>query len=221
MQRASGTILQQRYIPHRRVLAIGLVAAVVASPVWAAPQAPAETPAAAAVEPTRAQPKADTANNGSAKVEPAKAESEIAPADAAMSESQAIARRYCANIAGAAADARVAWQSKKLLELETRIKARIAELDAKQVELKAMLDKRDQIDKEARDRLVGIYGKMNPETAAAQISALDDEMAAAVLGALSANKASAIFNQMASSDRAAKLAGLMANPTASLNDKKL
>ncbi len=47
-----------------------------------------------------------------------------------MSDAQASVRKYCVNIAAAATDARFTWQSKKLLEVETRIKARIAELDA-------------------------------------------------------------------------------------------
>ena len=60
---------------------------------------------------------------------------------------------------------------------------------------------------------------MRPETAATQLSALDDDMAAAVLGQLTPGKASAIFNEIVP-DRAAKLAGIIAgtNPT---GDKKL
>ncbi len=143
-----------------------------------------------------------------------------APVEPPMTEAQASVRKYCMNIAAAATDARFAWQSRKLLEVETRIKARVAELDAKQAELKAWLDHREQMAREARDNLVGIYGKMKPETAAAQISALNDETAAAVLAALTPRQASAIFNEMTPPDRAAKLAGLMSAPAAA-SDKKL
>ena len=136
-------------------------------------------------------------------------------------EAQASVRRYCVNIAAAATDARFNWQAKKLQEVEVRVKARIAELDARQVELKAWLDRREQVNREARENLVGIYAKMRPETAAAQISLLSDETAAAVLAALTPRQASAIFNEMSQPERAAKLAGLLGNPMSAANEKKL
>ena len=137
-----------------------------------------------------------------------------------LTDTQAGVRKYCVNIAAAATDARFSWQSKKLLEVETRIKARIADLDAKQAELKTWLDRREAIAKQAKETLVGIYAKMRPETAAAQIGSLDDDMATAVLAALTPRQASAIFNEITPPERAAKLAGLLANPATS-NDKKL
>ena len=152
---------------------------------------------------------------------PSATPSGTAAAEPPMTETQAGVRKYCMNIAAAATDARFAWQSKKLLEVETRIKARLAELDARQAELKSWLDHREQIAKEAKENLVGIYAKMKPETAAAQISALTDETAAAVLSALTPRQASAIFNEMTPPDRAAKLAGLLGNPLAAANEKKL
>lgn len=141
--------------------------------------------------------------------------------DPLSGENNANARKYCANITAAATDARFAWQSKKLLELETKIKTRIAELDAKEAELKSVLERREAFSKKARETLVGIYAKMNPESAAAQIGALDDEMATAVLSALTPRQASAIFDQITPAERAAKLAGLLANPLAPPADKKL
>lgn len=136
-------------------------------------------------------------------------------------EASANVRKYCTNIAAAATDARFAWQSKKLQELESQIRARITELDAKQGELKSLLDKHEAVSKQAREALVGIYAKMKPETAATQIGALDDEMATAVLAALSPRQASAIFNEITPPERAAKLAGMLANPLAPPADKKL
>lgn len=118
-------------------------------------------------------------------------------------------KAYCANIAAAASDARVAWQTGKLNELEARIRGRIAELEAKTAELRAWVAKRDDMEKRAADKLVGIYAKMRPETAATQISTLDDDMAAAVLAGLNPRQASAIFNEFVP-ERAAKLAGLIA-----------
>lgn len=131
-----------------------------------------------------------------------------------------VVRKYCVNIAAAATDARFAWQTKKLLEIESRIKARITELDAKEAALKSVLDHRDAVAKEAKETLVNIYAKMKPENAAAQIAALDDEMATAVLAALSPRQAGAIFGEITPPERAAKLAGLLASAPTAANDKK-
>ena len=172
------------------------------------------SPAPATAQPAQSQAAQATPTQAT----PAKADQKVPPAPLA-GEAQASVQKYCANIAAAATDARFAWQSKKLLDLETRIKASVAELDARQAELKSWMEKREAISKQARDNLVGIYAKMKPETAAAQIGALDDDMAIAVLAALSPGKASAIFNEITPTERAAKLAGLLANPAA--GEKKL
>lgn len=121
-------------------------------------------------------------------------------------------RNYCQNIATAAADARFAWQTGKLGELETRVASRIAELEAKTAELRSWIAKREEINRKAGEKLVGIYSKMRPETAATQISTLDDTMAAAVLSQLNPRQASAIFNEIVP-ERAAKLAALIAGNT--------
>lgn len=118
-------------------------------------------------------------------------------------------RAYCANIAVAASDARIAWQTARLAELEARLKASIQALDARTAELRALAEKRAAMEKAAGEKLVGIYAKMRAETAAAQISGLDDEMAAAVLGQLAPRQAGLIFNEIAP-ERAAKLAVLVA-----------
>ena len=65
--------------------------------------------------------------------------------------------------------------------------------------------KRDAALKSASDNLVAIYAKMEPETAATQIAAMDDQMAAAILGKLKAGAAGAILNEM-EAERASKLA---------------
>jgi flagellar motility protein MotE (MotC chaperone) len=128
-------------------------------------------------------------------------------------------RKYCTNIAAAASESRFAWQTNKLTDLETRVKAKIKELDAKEAELRGWVDKRQAIEKEASEKLVTIYSKMRPETAASQLGVLDDDMAAAILGQLAPSKASAIFNEIPP-QRAAKLASIIAgtDPNA---DKKL
>lgn len=129
-------------------------------------------------------------------------------------------RRYCTNVAVAASDARFAWQTAKLTEQEARIKGRVAELEAKTNELRAMVAKREALEKQAGEKLVGIYAKMRPETAATQIAGLDDDMAATVLAALPPQKSSAIFNEIVP-ERAAKLATLIAGVAATpAEDKK-
>ena len=129
------------------------------------------------------------------------------PARAQSADNEA--KRYCANIAKAASDARFAWQTERLSALETRIRARAAELDAKTATLREWAAKREALEKKAAEKLVGIYAKMRPETAATQISRLDDDMAAAVLGQLNPRQASAIFNEIVP-ERAGKLAALIA-----------
>ncbi|HEX4767776.1 MAG TPA: hypothetical protein VH414_16035 [Lichenihabitans sp.] len=118
------------------------------------------------------------------------------------------AQRYCQNIAAAAADARFAWQSKKLSDLEAQMKQRVGELQAKQAEYKAVLDRYDDAMKRAKTALVDIYAHMRPETAATQLSVLDDDTAAAVLAQLTAQKASAILNEI-TPERAAKIVTTM------------
>ena len=131
---------------------------------------------------------------------------------------EADARHYCANIARAASDARFKWQTEQLDALEARIKERSHALDAKTAMLRDWMGKREALEKRAAEKLVGIYAKMRPETAATQITMLDDDMAAAVLGQLNSRQASAIFNEIVP-ERAGKLAALIAG-TAPTDEKK-
>ena len=114
------------------------------------------------------------------------------------------AQKYCQNIAAAAADARFAWQSKKIAELETQLQQRVADLEAKQAEYRAVLQQREDAMTRAKAALVGIYAHMQPEPAASQLSALDDATAAAVLSQLNPRQASAILDEIAP-DRAVRL----------------
>ena len=144
------------------------------------------------------------------------------PSRPAQSPTTPEVRSYCQNIAGAAADARFAWQTKTLEAFDAKVTAKVADLDAKTAELKSWIGKRQEIERKAGEKLVGIYAKMRPETAASQIATLDDTMAAAVLGQLTPGKASAIFNEIVP-ERAAKLAALIAgiNPPPAPDEKKL
>ena len=137
------------------------------------------------------------------------------PVKAPMTEAQ----KYCQNIAAAAADARYAWQSKKLTELEGQIKQRVAELEAKQAEYKDILAQHDEALKRAKDILVGIYAHVRPEGAASQLSALDDATAAAVLVQLNARQASAILSEI-TPERAVRLVNTISGLTPPADGKK-
>ncbi len=119
------------------------------------------------------------------------------------------AQRFCQNVAAAAADARFALQTRKLNELEDGITRRVAALEAKEAELKAVLAEHEEAKKRAEVSLVAIYGKMRPDAAAQQVAALDDATAAAVLSGLNARQSSAILNEIPV-ERAVKLVNAIA-----------
>jgi flagellar motility protein MotE (MotC chaperone) len=115
-----------------------------------------------------------------------------------------LAQGYCASVADAAADARIAWQKAKLAEIEREIAKRIAALEAKTAEYKSWLQRRDEFLKRANTALVQIYTQMEPDAAALQLVSMDEETAAALLTKLDPQNASAILNEM-QADKAARL----------------
>jgi len=142
------------------------------------------------------------------------AEEGDAPPDALItgtvdSQGSDLARGYCANIAGTAAEARIALQRAKLAEAEKAIGYRITALETKTAEYKAWVDRRDQFLKRATDSLVKIYTQMEPDAASLQLAAMDEETAAALLVKLEPQNASAILNEMAP-EKAARLTATIA-----------
>ena len=129
-----------------------------------------------------------------------------APQAAASSENEVA--QFCSNVADPAVDARVAWQLKELEQAETKLRERIAEVEAKRAEYEKWMALRDEFLKKAEASVVEIYSRMRPEAAATQIAGMTDETAAAVLAKLSPRNSSAIFNEMESA-RAAHLADLL------------
>ena len=121
--------------------------------------------------------------------------------------------RYCANVAPLAAEARVAWQEKRLTELAGQIKQRIAELEKKEAETREWVTKREALMNSASEDVVAIYGKMEPEAAAAQLATMDDATAVSILGKLNARAASAILNEM-EADKAGKLTAVLSGAAA-------
>ncbi|MES0881903.1 MotE family protein [Roseibium sp. SCP14] len=124
-----------------------------------------------------------------------KAETIVPPGDSEL---------YCQNIAEAASEARIRWQTWKLISLEARLRDRIAELQRKEREFETWVKRREDLLNEVEDQVVTIIGRMRPEAAAAQLSTTDEEAAVGVLLKLKARVASSILDEMEPS-RAAQL----------------
>ncbi len=117
-------------------------------------------------------------------------------------------QQYCFNTTDAVADARVAWQAKKIADMEGELDKRVALLETKTEEFKTWLARRDEFSKKAQEKLVAFYTRMRPDAAALQLAAMDEETAAAVLTKIDAKAASAVMSEMEPA-RAAKLAGII------------
>ena len=136
---------------------------------------------------------------------------------AAPGKSDASLAKFCANAAPAVQEARIAWQMKRLGELDAQLKQRIADLEKSEAAAREWVDRRDALLKAASDDVVAIYTKMQPEGAATQMNAMADSLAAAILSKLKPKTASAILNEMEAA-RASKLAAIIAGAAA--EDKK-
>jgi flagellar motility protein MotE (MotC chaperone) len=117
-------------------------------------------------------------------------------------------QQYCFNTADPAADARFAWQAKKISDMEAELEKRVALLETRTEEFKSWLARRDEFSKKAQEKLVVFYTRMRPDAAALQLAAMDEETAAAVLTKIDAKAASAVMSEMEPA-RAAKLAGII------------
>ena len=116
--------------------------------------------------------------------------------------------RYCANVAPVAAEARIAWETRRLNELDAQIKQRVTELQKAEADTRDWVSKRDALLNSASDDVVSIYSKMDPEAAAAQIAVMDESIAVSILHKLKVGAASAILDQMEAA-RAARLTSLI------------
>jgi flagellar motility protein MotE (MotC chaperone) len=116
--------------------------------------------------------------------------------------------RYCGAVAPSAAEARLAWQMKRLAEMETRVRQALDELRKREGEAREWVQKRDQMTKAANEDVVGIYAKMPAEGAAAQLGAMDETVAVSVLMKLKPQVAAGILNEM-DPDRAGHLASMI------------
>ena len=112
--------------------------------------------------------------------------------------------RYCANVAPVAAEARIAWETRRLNELDAQIKQRVADLAKAEAETRDWVSKREALLNSASDDVVSIYGKMDAEAAAAQLATMDEAIAVSILHKLNVRAASSILDQMEAA-RAARL----------------
>lgn len=129
------------------------------------------------------------------------------PLDALPPDATA-AQQYCFNTAESAADARFAWQARKIKEMEAALDKRSQQLEAKTQDYKKWLARRDEFSRKAHDKLVGFYSRMRPDAAALQLASLNEEMAAAVVTKLETKVASQIMGEM-DPEQAAKIAAII------------
>jgi flagellar motility protein MotE (MotC chaperone) len=126
---------------------------------------------------------------------------------------------FCASVANSAAATRLSWQEERIRSLQAQMVVKIAELDAKEAEVRDWVRKREELLARANQSLIAIYSKMNPEAASAQISAMDDDSATAILLKLKPSVASAVMGQM-NAERAARLSDLLSGAAAKSDEKK-
>lgn len=145
------------------------------------------------------------------KADPAKAAAPV-PAGAEV-------KQFCANNLAIAGDARLAWQTSKLLEIEARIKQRLDELEIRKTQLSEWLRKHDEALKKVTDDVVAIYAHMKPAAAASHLAVMDDAMAAAVIAKLPPRTAGTILNEMEPARAVQLTHGLLVPETATAGKK--
>ncbi|WP_442754946.1 MotE family protein [Methylocystis sp. JAN1] len=128
-------------------------------------------------------------------------------------------QQYCANVAASAEALQIERRRRQLAELESEIAARLASLEARRQELRSLLDRIDAFERKTSDALVGLYSRMKPEAAAAQLTQIDDDVAAALILQLKAKISSAILGEMEAS-RGAALAKRIADLRGGADEKK-
>lgn len=114
-------------------------------------------------------------------------------------------QQYCNNIAASSETLRLERRRKELADLETEVTKRVQALETRQEELRALVDRLDAFERNANEALVGLYARMKPDAAAAQLAELDEDIAAALVLQFKSKTSSAILSEMDAA-RAAALA---------------
>lgn len=125
---------------------------------------------------------------------------------------------YCLNISDKAAESRMARQVEQLKQLEGEIGLKLSELEKRQTELQAWVERQEQIQAAASAGIVEIYAAMDPEAAAQQMATIDSKLASSVLRQLKPKQASLILNEM-KPDQAALLVKSIAAASKELKSK--
>ncbi|WP_209594139.1 MotE family protein [Jiella mangrovi] len=121
--------------------------------------------------------------------------------------------KYCLNIADRAQEKRYSLQQAKLKELESEIVKQIDDLDRRRADYKEWQKERKKFLDSASGIVVEIYAKMDPSSAAGQLSKLDRDAAASVLVKLKPRQASSILSEM-DVNTAAEIASRIVQKTA-------
>ncbi|SNY92175.1 Flagellar motility protein MotE, a chaperone for MotC folding [Cohaesibacter sp. ES.047] len=131
-------------------------------------------------------------------------------ATAASDVNQSDARSYCANIADAAREQRIAWQLHNLVALQADIDERTQKLEALRTDVRAWIEKRDRILGEVKEHIVSVYERMRPDAAAESLARLDNDVAIGLLTGMQPRVVGSILNEM-EADRASSLTEGMAS----------
>jgi flagellar motility protein MotE (MotC chaperone) len=114
-------------------------------------------------------------------------------------------QQFCTNIAASSETLRLERRRKELADLEAEVGKRLEALETRQNELRVLVDRLDAFERTASEALLGLYSRMKPDAAAAQIAELDEDLGAALVLQLKPKVSSAILGEM-NSARAAALA---------------
>lgn len=139
----------------------------------------------------------------------AQAASKDASKDGQLTGQMGAIRSYCSNIRDLAKDARHLRQFNELKGLSEQIDAKVKQLRKRTAEYKKWYELRRKFADQATQTLVKIYSKMRPDSAAAQISAMNKMTAAALIIKLDTRIASAVLNEI-EPKKAAMLSGIIA-----------
>jgi flagellar motility protein MotE (MotC chaperone) len=179
-------------------------------PVKGAAAIRGEIPKLVLREPGPAKPLVtDAPSGGSESSGKAEAPKAASVPETKISPDAAVIAQFCNALSPAASDGRLAWQARRMEELEAKLRDRIAELEAKRAETAEWLKRREEALKMADEAVVAIYSKMKPDAAAAQFSAMDESGAAAILMKLNPRAAGTVLNEI-EAGRAARIAAEMA-----------
>ena len=122
--------------------------------------------------------------------------------------------RYCGALEPSAAEARAAYQLRRLADLEREVRDEVAKLEIKEQAAREWVTQRATLMKQATDDVVLIYAKMPADAAAAQLAAMDESVAAAILSKLKAQAAGSILGEM-ETEKAARLSTMVSGAPAS------